>query len=415
MKKNVNVKEIVIKGKEWEDILDKTFKKVSKKVKIDGFRPGAVPKNIFIKKMGIESLYKDALDEVVDVAYKKALEETKITPVCEPSLNVKSINEKECILEFTLISAPEVTLGEYKNLKVKKEKATASKEEIKKEIENLRNQFAEIKLKDVKGKVENGDTAVIDFKGFVDGKELEGGNGENYPLEIGSNTFIPGFETGLIGLKVGDEKELKLTFPDNYTEELKNKDVLFKVKINEIKTRVLPELNEEFYLDLGFDNVKTESELEEKIKEAIINRKELSIEDKYIEDCLSKASDNMKIDINEEILSDEIHRMIHQFEDQLKRQNLTIEQYYEFSGLTHEDLHKQMEPEATKRIKYRYLLEKVSEIEDIKVTEEEADKQAEDMANNYGITKEELLKIYGGLDTIKYDVKMHKAINIIKE
>lgn len=414
MKKNVIVKEIKIEGKEWSKCLDDAFKKKNKDVKIDGFRKGAAPKNIFIKKFGIESLYMDAVDSAVQVAYQNVLEETKATPVCEPKLDVKTVNEKEVIFEFTIITAPEVTLGEYKNLKIKKETAKVTKEEINTEIDQLRTKYAEIKVKSDGSKIENGDTAVIDFKGIVDGKELDGGSGENYPLEIGSHTFIPGFEDGLVGLKVGEEKVLNLKFPENYTEELKNKEVEFTVKINEIKTRVLPELNEEFYADLGYDDVKTKEELENKVKEAIKTRKEADIEDKYIEDCLSKASDNMKIDINEEIIDEEIHRMIHQFEDQLKMQGLTIEQYSEFTGVTHEKLHEQMEPEAIKRIKYRYLLEKVAEVESIEVSDKEADEQADEMATNYGISKEELLKAYGSLEVIKYDIKMRNAIEIIK-
>lgn len=414
MKKNVITKEIKITGKDWEKCLDTAFKKKNKDVKIDGFRKGAAPKDIFIKKFGIESLYMDAIDGAVDNAYKKLLEDEKIIPVCEPKLDVKTINEKECVLEFTFITAPEVTLGEYKNLKIKKPTAKVTKGEIAEEIERLRNQFAEIKVKDDKAKVEVGDTAIIDFKGYVDGKVLDGGTGENYPLEIGTHTFIPGFEEGLVGLKVNEEKELNLTFPENYTEDLKNKDVKFEVKVNEIKTRVLPELNEDFYLDLGYEDVKTKEDFESKVEETIKTRKEAEIEDQYIEDCLSKASDNMKVDINEEIIDDEVHRMIHQFEDQLKMQGLNIEQYYEFSGMTHEKLHEQMEPEATKRIKYRYLLEKVAEVENIEVTDEEAGKQAEEMAANYGISKEELLKAYGSLEVVKYDMKMRNAIEVIK-
>lgn len=414
MKKNIITKEIKIEGKEWEKCLDVAFKKKNKDVKIDGFRKGSAPKDIFIKKFGIESLYMDAIDGAVDNAYKKLLEDEKIIPVCEPKLDVKTINEKECVLEFTFITAPEVTLGEYKNLKIKKPTAKVTKGEIAEEIERLRNQFAEIKVKDDKAKVEVGDTAIIDFKGYVDGKVLDGGTGENYPLEIGTHTFIPGFEEGLVGLKVNEEKELNLTFPENYTEDLKNKDVKFEVKVNEIKTRVLPELNEDFYLDLGYEDVKTKEDFESKVEETIKTRKEAEIEDQYIEDCLSKASDNMKVDINEEIIDDEVHRMIHQFEDQLKMQGLNIEQYYEFSGMTHEKLHEQMEPEATKRIKYRYLLEKVAEVENIEVTDEEAGKQAEEMAANYGISKEELLKAYGSLEVVKYDMKMRNAIEVIK-
>lgn len=414
MKKNVITKEIKIHKEEWENCLDTAFKKKNKDVKIDGFRKGSAPKEVYIKKFGIESLYMDAVDKAVDKAYKELLAESKITPVCEPKLDVKTINEKECVLEFTFITAPEVLLGEYKNLNIKKPVAKVTKEEIKAEIDTLKNKFAEIKVKEDGSKVEKGDTAIINFKGYVDGKELDGGSGENYPLEIGSNTFIPGFEDGLVGLKVNDEKELNLTFPENYTEDLKNKDVKFDVKINEIKTRVLPELNEDFYLDLGYEDVKTESDLEKKVEETIKERKNTEIEDQYIEDCLKKASDNMKIDINEEILDDEVHRMIHQFEEQLKMQGLNMEQYLEFSGMTHEKLHEQMEPEATKRIRYRYLLEKVAEVEKIEVSDEEANKQAEEMATNYGISVEELLKAYGSLEVIKYDTKMRNAIEIVK-
>jgi trigger factor len=413
MKKNVIVKEIKIDGEAWSKYLDDAFKEKNKDVKIDGFRKGTAPKDMFIKKFGIESLYMDAVDNAVEGAYETVLKETDAVPVCEPKLDVKTINEKEVVFEFTIITAPEVTLGEYKNLKIKKETAKVSKEEIASELEALRTKYAEIKTKE-DGVVENGDTAVIDFKGVVDGKVLDGGTGENYPLEIGSHTFIPGFEEKLIGMKVGEEKDIDLTFPENYTEDLKNKDVTFTVKVNEIKTRVLPELNEDFYLDLGYEDVKTESDLEEKIKETIKERKNAEIEDKYIEDCLSKAADNMKVEINEEIVDDEVHRMMHQFEDQLRMQGLNIEQYFEFTGMTHEKMHEQMEPEATKRIKYRYLLEKVAEVEKLEVTDEEAEKSAEEMATNYGISKEELLKAYGSLDVVKYDIKMRNAIEIIK-
>ena len=199
-----------------------------------------------------------------------------------------------------------------------------------------------------------------------------------------------------------------------YYFKKQNDDMIYQDVIREIKERILPELNEEFYKDLGYDDVKTKEDLEKKAEETIKTRKEAEIEDQYIEDCLAKASSNMKMDINEEILDDEIHRMIHQFEQQLQMQGLTLEQYYQFSGMTHEKMHEQMEPEATKRIKYRYLLEKVAETEKIEISDKEAEKQADEMANNYGITKEELLKAYGSLEVIKYDMKMHKAIEIVK-
>lgn len=413
MEKNVHEITVVIDKEEWAKALDKAYKKKNKEVKIDGFRKGAAPKDIFIKKFGIESLYMDAVDQVVDPAYKKALDEAKITPVIEPKLDIKSVTEEAVTFVFTLIERPEVKLGDYKNLGIKKESPKVTKKEIEEEIKNLRDKLAEITLKEG-GKIEDGDTAVIDFKGFVDGKPLEGGTGENYPLQIGSHTFIPGFEEGLVGLKSGDEKTLELTFPEDYVEDLKGKKVKFEVKINEIKTRVLPEINEDFYKDLGYEDMKTKEELEEEVKKTISLKKEEELDDKYTEECLDKAVSNMTVSLNKEIVDDEIHHMIHQFEQRLASQGLNIEQYYQFSGMTHEKLHEQMHDEAEKRVKYRYLIEAVSEKENISVTDEETEAKAKEMSENYGISKDELIKAYGSLEVIKYDIKMHKALEIIK-
>lgn len=414
MKKNVHEIEIKVEGKEWESALDKAFKKKNKEAKIDGFRKGSAPKEVYLKKFGIETLYMDAIDEAMDVAYKKVMDDHKLVPVIEPKLDVKAIDDKSVTFLFTIITKPEIKLGEFKNLKVKKETPKVSKEEIDKEIETLRNQFAEITLKDEKAKIEEKDTAVINFKGYVDGKELEGGSGANFPLEIGSNTFIPGFESGLIGLKKGDKKTLDLTFPKDYAKDLGGKPVTFDVEIMEIKTRVLPEINEDFFKDLGYDKVTNEEELRKEVENVIKDRKEKDIEDKYLDDCLEKAASNMQIDLNEEIIDDEIHRMIHQFEEQLKMQGLSLKQYTEFTGVDHDKLHEQMHPEAEKRVKYRYLLEEVAEQEKIDFTDEEVEKKAEEMAENYGISKEELLKAYGSLDVVKYDMKMREAMEKIR-
>ncbi|MCI8466728.1 MAG: trigger factor [Bacilli bacterium] len=412
--KNVHEIEIKIEGKEWENCLDKSFKKRNKETKIDGFRKGAAPKEMYLKKFGIESLYMDAVDDAVSIAYDKVMKDNKLVPVIEPKLDVKTIDEKSVTFTFTIITKPEIKLGAYKDLKIKKETAKVTKEEIQEEIENLRSKFAEITVKEDGQKIADKDTAVINFKGYVDSKELEGGSGESFPLEIGSNTFIPGFESGLIGLKKGDKKTLELKFPENYAQDLGGKDVTFDVEIMEIKTRVLPEINEEFFKDLGYDKVTTKEELEKEVEKVIKERKEKEIDDQYLESCLEKAAENMTIELNKEILDDEVHRMIHQFEDQLKMQGLTLEQYAQFTGITHEKLHEQMEPEATKRVKYRYLLEEVAEVEKIDFKDEEVEKKATEMAENYGITKEELLQAYGSIEVVKYDMKMREAMEIIR-
>ncbi|MBE6148996.1 MAG: trigger factor [Firmicutes bacterium] len=414
MKKNVKEFEIKL-DKEWNDALDKAYKKKVKEVKIDGFRKGAAPKEIYIKKFGIESLYMDAVDEAMNVAYKKLLTDNKdLVPAIEPKVDVTGISDSNVIFKFTIITRPEIKLGEYKNLGIKKEKAKVTAEEVDAEIKALQDQMADLTTKEG-GKVENGDTAVIDFKGFVDGELLEGGSAENYSLEIGSNSFIPGFEEGLVGKKVGDEVTLDLTFPAEYVEHLKNKPVKFEVKVNEIKTRIVPEINEDFFKDLGYEDVKTLDDLKKQVKEYLASEKDKKLEDEYIDKCLTKAADNMEVDINEEIIDEEVHHMMHQYEDQLKMQGLDLEKFYELTGQTHEDLHKNMEGEATKRVKYRYLIEEVAKAEKIEFTEKEVEEKAKEMAENYGITVDELIKAYGTLDIVKYDMTMHKALEIIKE
>ncbi len=410
-----NVKKIVkeYKGEVWTKAIGSAYDKIKKDVTVDGFRKGMVPFDMFVSKNGVEPLYNDAIDILLTTEYKKVFDEVKEIPVVQPSIDIKNISKDAISIEYTFISSPEVKLGAYKNLGIKKETAKVTAKEVKEEIEKLQAKYAEIQVKET-GKVENGNTVVIDFEGFLNGKPFEGGKAENYPLEIGSHTFIPGFEEGLIGMSTGEEKDLNLTFPENYTEELKGKDVTFKVKVNIIKEKVLPEINEDFFKDLGYDDVKTKEELEAKIKEQIKTRKEADIENKYIDECLEAATSNMKVEINPEIIDDEIHRMIDQMSEQLKMNGITLEQYMQFTGMTHEDLHKQYEEMATKRVKERFLLENVAKVEKIEVSDKDAEAKAEEMAKNYGMTKEDLLKEFGGLDMVKYDMKMRAAINIVK-
>ena len=410
-----NVHEIEIKlDKEWIDALDATFKKKNKEVKIDGFRKGMASKDIYLKHFGIESLYADAVDTCIGVAYKKALEDNKLVPACEPSVDVTGISDSNVIFKFKIITKPEVTLGEYKNLKIKKEKVKVTDEEIDNQIEHMRGHMADIVVKD-NGEIVNGDTAVINFEGKVDGKVVDGATGENYPLEIGSHSFIPGFEEGLVGLKKGDVKELNLKFPENYVEDLKGKDVVFTVTVNEIKTKVLPEINEDFFKDLGYEDVKTLDELKNKVKEELTHEKEHQEEEKFMDQVLETAVKNMKIELNEEIVDEEIHRMINQYAEQLKMYGMDINEYFKMTGMNEETLHVQMKPEAEKRVKYRYLLEAVAEKEDIKFTEKEIEKGAEDLATKYGITKDQLIESFGSMDVVEYDMKMQKAIEILKE
>lgn len=410
--KNVHDIEIELKGSEWEEVLDATFKKKIKDLRVDGFRKGKCPKNVYIQKFGIESLYMDAVDEAVQKAYVKAMNDNNLMPVCEPKMDVKEIDKDHVKFAFTIITKPEVKLGKYKDLDVKKDEVKVSKKEIDEEVARLCSRFAEIVVKE-NGQVLEGNTAVIDFEGFVDGKPLDGGNGANYPLEIGSHTFIPGFEEGIVGMSVGETKELDLEFPEQYTKELAGKKVKFNVTVREIKERVLPELNKDFYADLGYENIETEKDFRKEVESAIEERKAEEVKNKYLDDVLEAAAKNMTVELNPEIIDDEVHRMIHQFEEQLRMQGISIEQYFQFTGSSHEDMHKQMEPEATKRVKYRYLIEEVANVEKIEIKDKDAEAEAEAMAAKYDVSKEEFLTHFGGLDVVKYDMKMRKALEIL--
>ena len=411
--KNVKEIEIKIEGESWTKALDKSFNKANSNTTIEGFRKGKCPKDVYLKKFGIESLFMDAVDFVINDAYRKCIEDNNLEPVCEPKVDIKSITENEVVFNFTVIERPEIKLGKYTKLGVKKEKVEVTDEEIDNEIKSLQGKFADV-VELEEGKLENSDTAIIDFEGKVDGKVLDGGTGSNYPLEIGSNTFIPGFEEGLIGMNIGEERTLNLKFPEEYVEDLKNKDVEFKVKLNKIKKRVLPELNEDFYKDLGYDDVKTIDELKTKVKDHLLEHKNAHATDHYIDEVIKKAVENMTVEINAEIIEDEVNRMLNNYKDELKMQGLSLEQYLTFTKSTVDDLKNMMKPEAEKRVKTRYLLEEIVKKENLEVSHDEIHEEAHKMAEMYNANEEEIFAMIGGEEALEYELKMRKAIDFLK-
>ena len=417
MEKNKNLKEVVIKieGKDWEEALDKAFKKVSKDKTIAGFRKGKAPKNIYLKHYGIESLFYEASNICVDKAYNKMIEENKdLTIVSQPILDIKTVDEKYIEYIFTLTLKPEVKLGKYKGLSVKKDKVKVTKEEIEHEINHMREDYKEIVIKD--GKIENGDIAVIDFEGFKDGVAFDGGKGENYSLTIGSNTFIPGFEDQLIGHVTGDEVDVNVTFPSDYhVEELKDAPVVFKVKIHEVKQTVLPELDKDFFEDLGMEGIDSKESLEKQVKENIKTRKESAAEDKYIDELLKEIADNTEVDIPDTMINDETSHMVEHFKEHIMMQGITIEQFYQLTNSSEDKLKEEYHDEALKRVKNRLIIEKIIEEEKIEVSDEEVDNKLDELAKKYKMTKEEVKKEYDdNLDYISFDLKVRKVFDIIK-
>ena len=400
-----------VKGKEWETLQDEAFEKVNKKAKIDGFRPGKAPRNIYEKKYGKQDILFEAADMAIKKEYEKIIKDDKIMPVIEPKVDLVKCDDKELEVKFIIVSEPKVTLGQYTNLGVKKEKVKVTKEEVEERIKALLNDYAELEVKE--GKVADGDIAIIDFKGMKDGVAFEGGTAENYSLTIGSKTFIPGFEEALIGMNKGEEKDIDLTFPEDYmSEELKGQKVVFKVKVNEIKTRVVPGINKEFFEDLGMEGVTTKEELEHEIHHEIEHQKEHEMEHVYEEKCLDKAASNMKADICQELIDDEVEHMYKEFMERMQMQGISEEMYYEYTKSKKEDITKQMLPDAEKRIKYRYLLKEIIKKEKIKVTDKEAKEQVKEMAKMYNVDEEVILKEIS-LENIKFDKMYQKALDIV--
>ncbi len=412
-----NVHEVVIKieGEEWTKALDQTFAKKQKTAKVDGFRAGKVPRDIYEKNFGKESLYLDAADALLQVAYVKAVEESNLIPVVQPGVDLKSIGENGVEFVFNIITKPEVKVNKYKGLNIKPETVEVTDEEVNHELGHLLERYTELATKE-EGKVEEGDVAVIDFEGFKDGVAFDGGKGENYSLEIGSNTFIPGFEEQVKGMAIGEEKDLNLTFPEDYgAKDLAGADVVFKVKVNEIKQKIARELDEEFFEDLGMEGIDSEESLKNSIKDSIKAQKEMDVENKYVDKILEEVSKHVEVEIPEEMVEEELERLIGRFAEQMKMQGISLDLYYQFTGSNEAALREQMKEEAHNNVLYRLMLEEIMTLEKIEVTEEEADKEATALAEKYQMDKKEFLAQFGGIDMIQYDLEIRKVMELLKE
>lgn len=406
-----------LEGKEWKDCLKESYNKKKKEVKIDGFRKGQVPYDVYVKKTGVETLYMDAIDMAVDILYAKLLSDPKtVTPAATPSIDIKDINDKCVEIEFTLVGTPEVKLGKYKKLGVKKDKIEVTEEEIEHEIGHIREQFVEVKSLDDKAKIKEGNVAVIDFEGFLNGTAFQGGKGEDYSLEIGSHTFIPGFEEALVGLKKGDKKDVKVTFPENYhSEELKGQPVIFKVEIKEVKERVFPEFNKDFFEDLNVGGVESLEDLKRYIKENKEAEKERQIEDEYLFKCLDKVVEDSKFEIPEEMTEDETNRLVREFSEKLQYQGLRLEDYLKFCNSNLDAFKASLKDEANKRIGYRLMMDAIVEKEKLEVTEEELENGLNETAEQYGMSREDFEKQIGSKELFKYDLLMRKAMKVVTE
>ncbi len=402
---------VEVSPEKFEKAVEKAYEKVAADVSVPGFRKGKVPQAIFEKKYGKESLYQDALDEVITEVYRETLENNpEINPVAYPQVDLEKFEPgKELTIKITVATRPEVELGEYKGLVVVEEATDVTKEDIRKEIETMLERFSEMELKETAAEL--GDTTVIDFEGFKDGVAFEGGKGENHSLVLGSNSFIPGFEEQLVGAKAGDVVDVTVTFPEQYhSEDLAGAEAVFKVTVHEVKSKILPELTDEIIEKLEIENVKKEVELVEHVSDMLTNKKKTDAEAKIRTDVLAGLVENMKVELPKEMVAMQVDRMLENFGQQLSGQGLDLAKYYELTGTTEEVLREQMAPDAEKQIKESLALEAVIEAEEIAVVEAEVDERVAELAAMYQMEAEQLK---GLVPNLAEDLKMEKAVQFL--
>lgn len=414
MEKNMAKLTIEVDAAEVEKAIQKAYTKQKNKISVPGFRKGKVPRQLVEKMYGVEIFYEDAANEMIPSAYSDAADESGLEIVSRPKIDVVQIESgKNFIFTAEVAVKPEVTLGEYKGIEVEKKDIEVTDEEVNKEIDNAREQNSRmITVED--RPVQDGDITKIDFEGFVDGKAFEGGSGTDYPLTIGSHSFIDTFEEQLIGKNIGEETEVNVTFPEEYhAEELKGKPAKFMVTVKEIKYKELPELDDDFVQDVS--EFETVDEYKADIKAKITERKENQAKAEKEDAVIEKIIEGASMDIPEAMIDFQVQNMIQDFAQRLQQQGLGIEQYMQYTGLTADKLKEEMEPQALKRIQSRLVLEAVAKAENIEVTQEDIDKEIEDMAKAYMMETEKLKEYMGDAEkeNMKSDIAVKKAADFV--
>lgn len=393
--------------------LDRVFNKVKKDINLPGFRKGHLPRAVFNQKFGEEALYQDVLNALLPAAYEAAVAEAGLEVVAQPKIEVVSMEKgQDWTISAEVVTKPEVKLGDYKNLTVSVEATKeVSDEEVDAKIERERNNLAELVIKE--GAAEEGDTVVIDFVGSVDGVEFDGGKGENFSLELGSGQFIPGFEAQLVGHAAGEEVNIEVTFPEDYqADDLAGKPALFVTKIHEVKAKEVPALDDELAKDID-EEVETLDELKAKYRKELETAKEIAFDDAVESAALELAVENAEIvELPEEMIHEEVHRAINEFLGGLQQQGISPDMYFQITGTTQDDLHKQYEADAEKRTKTNLVVEAVAKAEGFEATEEEINKEIEDLAATYNMEVEQVRNLLSS-EMLKHDIAVKKAVEVI--
>lgn len=373
---------VSFEAKEWQDARDEAFKKLAKKVEVKGFRKGHVPENIVKKHINGAEVMHEAIDALLPNAYTKVLDDEKIEPFARPSVNVTKMSDTECEVVIIITTRPEVELGKYKGHKIGHNEIKVSDKDLKAEIAKKLQDNAELVVKT--GKAVNGDTVNIDFEGFVDGVAFDGGKAENYSLELGSNSFVPGFEEQLVGLKAEDKADIKVTFPKEYPAgNLAGKETTFKIIVHEVKEKKVPELNDEAVADLAIKDVKTVEEFKAHVKAELTQKLTNEENNRYFTELVNKIADDAKIAIPDVIIEDEVEAMLNNLKQQIEKNGLDINQYLELTNQKLEDVTAKMKEEATRNVKNFFTLEKIAEVEEITVDDAVLELEVAKMAEQY--------------------------------
>jgi trigger factor len=385
--------EIEVTADQFNHGLDAAFNAIKADVEVKGFRKGKVTRSIFEQHYGVESLYEEAINHVLQETYIQAVTENNIDVVAQPKIDLdvtKVAKDKGFTYVAEVAVKPEVTLGEYKGLKMAPLSYEVEETQVEAELNKLLEQNAELVLKE-EGTVENGDTAIFDFEGFVDGEAFEGGKAENYELKIGSGQFIPGFEEQMVGMALGEEKDLNVTFPEEYqAENLKGKDAVFKVKLHEMKVRELPELNDEFVKELEREGVETVDALKEDVVKTLAEQLVQSNKNAKTDFAVSEAAKNATFDLPQEMIEEEKNRLVDNVVQQAKQYNLELDMYLQFSGISKEDFEKNMLKDAETSISYNLVVEAVGKAEGVEATTEEIDAKYQELATQYNMSVEQV-------------------------
>ena len=411
--KSVGDLTVKIEGKEWADAVKKAFNKIAKNVSINGFRKGQAPKALIEKRVSDNERFITAVDDNANVWMRTALEAEKLVPISQPQLDIKAVDVNGVELVFTFAVMPEVKLGDYKGLEYNLDEVAVSDEEVDAELNRMREQYAEVQTKD--GAAAEGDTVNIDYEGFKDDVAFDGGKGTNYDLVLGSHSFIPGFEEKLVGVKAGEEKDLNLTFPENYhAKDLKGAAVVFKVKVNEVKTKVLPEVNDDFAKDVNAAGVETVADLKNMIRTRIEDGKKSQAENKADTALMDKLVENAEIDLPEVLVEEEVNNQIQQLAQQISQYGMNFNQYLSMMGKKIEDVRAEYTDNATKTAKLRLILEEIAKVEALEPTEEDLENEYNNIAAQYNMPVDQV-KAYISVDMLKRDVRNEKAYAFVKE